>query len=394
METFSPKRFEEAPEAGTPPSGMRAIERAPKLHALVVDDSLTVRMELRSLLTEAGFAVTACETKASAERAIRSRPYSIFLLDVLLPDGSGIDLLREIKARPELMRVPTIMLSSEAEVRDRIRGLTTGADDYIGKPFGRAYLRRRILELTRKPEGAALAASEQEGGEKLVLLEGNLAYRKRLGEKLREEGHDVVLASDGADVLNLLASDRVDLAILDLQTPGISVVDICRRVHRDPSLLHVGLLVLAGRGTPKELRDEATAAGADEVIIKSQEIDLVQVLIQSVLRRKRAESGEAPQAGEAKPGRGAWRNQDEVPQGSLLYNVITRGGLSSIIGPSTIARAIDRAGVDPRSMTAPALRRALPAIRETLSLFLLPDECERRLTAIEALAQGAPLASP
>ncbi|HLM72357.1 MAG TPA: response regulator, partial [Polyangiaceae bacterium] len=105
-----------------------------KPHALIVDDSLTVRMDLRVVLHEAGFYVTACDSRAAAQKALRTRAYAVVILDILLPDGSGIDLLKEIRSEPELVNLPVIMLSSEAEVKHRIRGLTTGADEYVGKP--------------------------------------------------------------------------------------------------------------------------------------------------------------------------------------------------------------------------------------------------------------------
>ena len=76
---------------------------------LIVDDSLTIRMDLRSILVDAGFLVVVCGTKASASAALRSAYFQLAILDVQLPDGSGIDLLKEIRSIPELCRLPTAM---------------------------------------------------------------------------------------------------------------------------------------------------------------------------------------------------------------------------------------------------------------------------------------------
>ena len=95
---------------------------------LIVDDSLTVRMDLCEVFEAAGFRTTPCETLEAARAALAQEVFSLVVLDVLLPDGDGVDFLREIKGMPQPV-TPVILLSSEAEVRDRVRGLKTGADD-------------------------------------------------------------------------------------------------------------------------------------------------------------------------------------------------------------------------------------------------------------------------
>src|ERR1700742_3912819 len=106
---------------------------------LIVDDSLTVRMDLRDLFEAAGFEVTCCDCLRAARTALAQHCHALIVLDVLLPDGDGIDLLAEIKNGPG-PSIAVMLLSSETEVRDRIRGLRTGADEYIGKPYDRSYV--------------------------------------------------------------------------------------------------------------------------------------------------------------------------------------------------------------------------------------------------------------
>jgi DNA-binding response OmpR family regulator len=81
---------------------------------LLVDDSYTVRTELRAELVASGFVVTVCDSLASARRALRAHAYSLVILDVLLPDGSGIDLLREIKSAKDKKPPPVLLLSSSS----------------------------------------------------------------------------------------------------------------------------------------------------------------------------------------------------------------------------------------------------------------------------------------
>src|SRR5262249_39548543 len=141
-------------------SDSRREGRSMRHQILVVDDSLTVRMDLRTALSAAGFLVTACETKALAEKVLESRAFSLVILDVLLSDGDGIALLEEIRASEHLSQMPVILLPTEAEVKDRLSGMTVGADEYVGKPYDTTYLIQRARELVSRNDDAALAAPD------------------------------------------------------------------------------------------------------------------------------------------------------------------------------------------------------------------------------------------
>lgn len=372
-----------------------------KPHVLIVDDSLTVRMDLRGVLHQAGFIVTACDTKASAQKALRGRPFALVILDVLLPDGSGIDLLREIRAMQDSVHLPVILLSTEAEVKHRIRGLTTGADEYIGKPYDSAYVAKvaRTLAMMHGDQGKA-PAEHPHTGRKILVVDDSPTYLDALSELLRQDGHSVVLATSGEEALELLAVELVDGIILDLLMPGIGGLETCRRIRGNPAQQHIPIVMLTGRDD-QEARHAGLAAGVDEFIVKSPELELLKVRLRTLLRKKRAEqetrfveehspaSSRGGGGGTAGPNSGLWRKQEEVPPGSLLYRVIMESGLSSVIGPSTIARACKRVGVDAKTMSPSDLRRALPTIRDTLGLFLTPEETERRVQAIATLVNGS-----
>jgi two-component system, NtrC family, sensor kinase len=101
---------------------------------LIVDDSLTVRMDLLHAFEAGGFGTVGAATAAEARQALTDGGVDAIVLDVLLPDADGVDLLTELRASATYEVVPIILLSTESEVKDRIRGLRTGADEYVGKP--------------------------------------------------------------------------------------------------------------------------------------------------------------------------------------------------------------------------------------------------------------------
>jgi DNA-binding response OmpR family regulator len=116
---------------------------------LLVDDDIELCMSLTTLLAMEQFDVTPVHSLADGAREALSRRYDLIVLDVMLPDGDGRDLLHSLR---ETSDVPVIMLTAKGNATDRVAGLESGADDYVPKPFVpaelvarmRAVLRRRI----------------------------------------------------------------------------------------------------------------------------------------------------------------------------------------------------------------------------------------------------------
>ncbi|HEX9449113.1 MAG TPA: response regulator, partial [Dongiaceae bacterium] len=181
---------------------------------LIVDDSLTVRMNLVELLEAAGIATMACATGAEARQALAESHFPLVILDVLLPDADGIDLLTEIKQRPGGQNTAVMLLSTEAEIRHRIRGLATGADEYIGKPYEPTYLIARVRELMRR--GQPESPSTQET---ILIIDDSLTFREHLRSALEEAGFVALVANTGEDGLRLAAEARPTAIIVDGMLP-------------------------------------------------------------------------------------------------------------------------------------------------------------------------------
>ncbi|MBJ6986701.1 MULTISPECIES: phosphate regulon transcriptional regulator PhoB [unclassified Devosia] len=117
---------------------------------LVVEDEADISLLLQYNLQAEGFDVVTAETGDEAHHAIAERVPDLILLDWMLPEVSGIEICRRLRAREETARVPIIMLTARGEEEERVRGLTTGADDYIVKPFSVPELVARIQALLRR----------------------------------------------------------------------------------------------------------------------------------------------------------------------------------------------------------------------------------------------------
>lgn len=117
---------------------------------LVVEDDGSLNMLLRYNLEAEGYAVEVVETGEEAEIAVREAPPDLLVLDWTLPGLSGIELCRRLRAGKSTRGLPILMLTARGEEGDRVRGLTTGADDYVTKPFSPAELTARVKALLRR----------------------------------------------------------------------------------------------------------------------------------------------------------------------------------------------------------------------------------------------------
>jgi two-component system, OmpR family, response regulator len=128
---------------------------------LLVEDSRETREMIARALGDEGCRVTAAGTCAAAEAALKGDGYRAVVLDLGLPDGSGVDLCRRL--RRSGFAAPILILTARADVASRVAGLDAGADDYLAKPFALAELRARLRALLRRAPGTAESLRYERG---------------------------------------------------------------------------------------------------------------------------------------------------------------------------------------------------------------------------------------
>lgn len=117
---------------------------------LIVEDEPALAELLRYNLEAAGFDVAAVASGEDAEALLAEQMFDALLLDWMLPGVSGIELCRRLRQRPQTKALPVLMLTARGEEGDRIRGLSTGADDYVVKPFSVNEVVARVKALLRR----------------------------------------------------------------------------------------------------------------------------------------------------------------------------------------------------------------------------------------------------
>jgi len=249
-----------------------------KRNVLVVDDSLTVRMDLHEALSAAGLATMLCADLASARRVLVEERPDLILLDVLLPDGDGIGLLRELREDPTTARTPVMLLSSEADVRDRIRGMHTGADEYAGKPYDIAWVVARARDL------ATRGTAETRDRPRILLVDDSPTFRKAMGEALEAAGYEVQAAGTGEQALLLAPAVRPDAIVVDGQLPGIDGATVVRRIKVDTALRGTPCLMLTGSSDDPREELRVLEAGADAFLNKNAAPALILARLAALVR--------------------------------------------------------------------------------------------------------------
>lgn len=128
-------------------------------HLLIVEDDNALGQGVRLALQGPEVEITLCRTLAEGRSALAEKPFDLLILDINLPDGSGLDFLREVR---QSGAVPVILLTANDMETDIVVGLESGADDYITKPFSLAVLRARVNTQLRRTMPVQASAVEIE----------------------------------------------------------------------------------------------------------------------------------------------------------------------------------------------------------------------------------------
>jgi two-component system KDP operon response regulator KdpE len=202
---------------------------------LVVDDEPQIVRALKVILRGAGYVTQQAETKQEALDAVAVRPPDAMVLDLILPDGSGVDVCKEIRRWSGL---PIIVLSAVGDEREKVRALDAGADDYITKPFGTDELLARLRAALRR------VTEEREPRIDIGDVEIDLEARQ-----ITSGGEPVHLTPIEFDLLRVLATHRGKLVthrqlLHEVWGPGfenethylrVHVAHIRSKIEPDPS---------------------------------------------------------------------------------------------------------------------------------------------------------------
>jgi signal transduction histidine kinase/DNA-binding response OmpR family regulator len=203
--------------------------------AIVVDDDQAFVHAVRVHLEEEGWAVAAGATAAEGALLASERHPDVIVLDLLLPDRSGLDLLSSLKGDPATRHVPVVVVSV---VNDAVRSLSLGAAEHLAKPVDSA----AVAAAVRRVSGAATPLPT------VLLGEADSGHAEELREALRREGFRTLMARDGRQVLDVLGRRSPDAVLLDMSLPELDGLAVLEVMAREALTARVPVLMLGAEG--------------------------------------------------------------------------------------------------------------------------------------------------
>jgi len=283
---------------------------------LIVDDDAAARELLEGILAEEGYRVEQADSGAAALTRAGGAGLDLILLDLRMPEMSGLEVCRRLKQDPATRAVPIIVVTALGEMTHKEVALTGGADDFVSKPVDAEDLLARVgamlkvrrirqdldrtlaylheLETARHARRRASLASLMGGtlpshpspsdAPPIMLVDDEALTRQFYGDLLTEHGFQVFVFGTGAEASDHALRHSVEAVILDIMMPGMSGLEALERLHaQDPDLP----VIMLTADTRSQSVIAALKLGAFDFIVKGLEQDLVVLAVHRAIRHRR-----------------------------------------------------------------------------------------------------------
>ncbi len=202
---------------------------------LVIDDSEETRHLMQTILEDEGYdVIMAIDGESGIRKAKQLEPFAI-LLDILLPDINGWNVLKRLKSMPETNEIPIIIISV---LENTSKGISMGAIDFFVKPIEKDKLLDRLKKISIKPV---------EGPMRVLVVDDQPQAVKLVSTILEKEGYSVLKAYGGVEGLDMVRKERPDLVILDLIMPDMSGIEVLTELKKDPTTRDVPVMILTAK---------------------------------------------------------------------------------------------------------------------------------------------------
>jgi diguanylate cyclase (GGDEF)-like protein len=231
---------------------------------LVVDDNPITRKLLQVALAAEGFEVNAVGLARDVDEAIHRRPPDLVILDLVLPDATGFDVLAKLRTTHTTDQLPVLAVTG---IADEERVLGAGFTDHVLKPIEPGQLAARIrlhLRAVRKPS---------HGTRRVLVVDDNAAQLKLIQLNLGCFGFDVSIAHDAFEAIDCAHETRPDVIVSDIVMPGFDGFQLCRSVRGDRELASIPVVLVSSRQLDRSDRELGMRAGATAVVARTPDLE-------------------------------------------------------------------------------------------------------------------------
>jgi len=270
---------------------------------LVVDDLLPNVKLLEAKLSREYFDVLTAMSGQEALDLVRQEQPDIILLDVMMPEMDGFEVCRRLKADPETMHIPVVMVTALSDTSDRVMGLDAGADDFLTKPINDVALLARVRSLIRlkmmmdelrlrEQTSASFGVvsdpmAENASGGRILAIEDREIYAGNINKALSED-HNVTVTGDADEATQVARRDDLELIIVSLSLKGADGLRLCSHLRSMEETRQIPLLMLVD-DTPDEMERlvKGLDLGVHDYLIRPIDSNELQARCRTQIRRKR-----------------------------------------------------------------------------------------------------------
>ena len=254
---------------------------------LIVDDEPLNREVFSHILKKSGYITRGVGSGTNAFDLMKVETFDMVLLDINMPEISGIQVLEQMRSSKTTRDVPVIMITAENDNNTVVQCIKLGADDYIKKPIEPALLRSRIWRCLQKYKNF----SGTEPGDvpvrdkaraNILVVDDDEHYRAIVQHRLTANNHIIIQARTGKEALDLLETNKIDLILLDVVMPELDGFQTLERIKSTEKNRHIPILMCSADDSPKTI-DKCLTAGADDYVLKPFNAALLNARIQSCL---------------------------------------------------------------------------------------------------------------
>ncbi len=271
---------------------------------LVVDDQPANVKLIAKRLSVSGYEVLTATDGMNGIRIARESVPDVILLDIMMPEMDGYEVIKRLKQEPETSGIPIALLTSLDGTEDKVKGLDAGADDFLTKPVNQIELIARIRSLTKLkrlheeirkagdltpplPEDAEKGKTKDK--KSIFIVEDDemmLAQYKRILDNTGE--YRTLIAKNASDALDVLHKTLPDIILLDIMLPDMDGIELLKNIRENHSTSDVPVIIISAI-TDIETKVEGIESGADDYLVKP--IDRIEMLarIRANLRKSEAQ---------------------------------------------------------------------------------------------------------
>ena len=270
-----------------------------KAKILIVDDEpMNVKLMRLILLSAEKYEVLEACDGNSAIKKVNEAKIDLILLDVMMPDLNGYEVIKILKNNPQTKSIPIILVTALSGQNDRMQGFNVGADEFISKPVNKIELLARIQSLlqlrqyqeqlnlhVRFEKNEIYSAREDNKRQRVLLVEDNEKDIKLFQNLVKNEPFELVLTRSGEEAIEIVSSEKIDLVLQDILLPGINGFDVCHHIKHKKETADIQIVMITCL-SDLENRLKSISYGVDDFLVKPIDSRELKARINVLLKKK------------------------------------------------------------------------------------------------------------